>query len=772
MFCPKCGKRNDDGEILCSECGAKLKESSRLTVSFGASEPAEDPWIKIRHAEAERQAEAARQAAEAAKQAEAVRQAADAAKQAEAARYESGARQTSGDKGATNSQDAALRAKMEEQARQAQLRQKAQQAKLEEQARQAQLRQQAQKAKLEEQARQAQLRQQARSVSHTVNPQKAQPSVSTGQDERTQAAQELAGALKAAQAGNTAGPQNISAQKTFTQPQNTSAQKTFTQPQNTSAQQNFTQPQNTSAQQNFAQPQRFKSYTQDWHEAYDNGSGSVKYYADPNAPAGTSSGKPAASSKAAARVVLSLVVLLVILIIARVSKYINTSTFVLLDHMGIVDVSNDGGAYISWSDGHRLHDGSCVNTHDNAKAWCYINDDRAITLMENSHINIHKRKKDYWIDLNSGAIFFFVDEPLAQDENLQIQTDNMTIDIRSASGYIVYTDEGITELYVTSGNVRVISYDDSYNSDTGTVWAGCSAAVFGGDDETIYVSEINEWMLPIDAVLELYTHPEMMDAVTFDTDWDEESINDLALAYLSANAEENANNINMYLNDGNLILPPYLLMPEAYGNEGDETGTQQTDGYHSIVGTWRADVAESGAFNEYHFFDDGTGYVYVKGMYGRIDFTWDYEGNDDYGRVNIYDEYGRYANDDFSYGYGSMFVSGISYVRVSEDDVIEDTVETTSLDDVSLEWAGTWMAPGDDGYEDPVLVLGDDGRGQVIYEDGQIVTFTWSYEEYDVDYYYDGCILIHYVSISSDDYSIGCHEGQIDFSVFGLYEKR
>ena len=132
---------------------------------------------------------------------------------------------------------------------------------------------------------------------------------------------------------------------------------------------------------------------------------------------------------------------------------------------------------------------------------------------------------------------------------------------------------------------------------------------------------------------------------------------------------------------------------------------------------------------------------------------------------------GKKIEDDVSYSFGTMFVSGVSYKRISQEDVLEDDTVSPELDETSLEFAGTWWARGLWKTEAPILMLVEDGRGQINYPNGQIVTFTWRYEEYDEGSYYDGCILIQYVSIDSSDYEIPVEDGLLEFDVFGLYEK-
>ena len=65
LICPNCGKKNEDGEILCSECGSKLKVTERLQKGFAPRRETAEP---VKPAQPVKTAESVTQPAEAARE--------------------------------------------------------------------------------------------------------------------------------------------------------------------------------------------------------------------------------------------------------------------------------------------------------------------------------------------------------------------------------------------------------------------------------------------------------------------------------------------------------------------------------------------------------------------------------------------------------------------------------------------------------------------------------------------------------------------------------
>ena len=201
-----------------------------------------------------------------------------------------------------------------------------------------------------------------------------------------------------------------------------------------------------------------------------------------------------------------------------------------------------------------------------------------------------------------------------------------------------------------------------------------------------------------------------------------------------------------------------------------------SDAVAPIVGTWiEADPEpepEALAFLEYHFLPDGTGYVYLKGMTDPKDITWEYEGDENHGTIRVNYAGSRKYNRIFVYDSGSLTVSDEPFVRISQDDVLEDDTVAEPLDEASLEFVGTWCGKGVNKFNSPILQLGADGRGQFNSSaDGFFTTFTWKYVESEEGDRCDGYILVHYVSIDSPDVKYSVEDGEINVNVLGSYER-
>ena len=112
------------------------------------------------------------------------------------------------------------------------------------------------------------------------------------------------------------------------------------------------------------------------------------------------------------------------------------------------------------------------------------------------------------------------------------------------------------------------------------------------------------------------------------------------------------------------------------------------------------------------------------------------------------------------------------YMRISQEDVLEDDTVAEPLDEAAMEYVGTWWAKGMNKVSSPVLELGADGRGQFNSSaDGFFTTFTWKYVVSEDGDRCDGYILVHYVSVDSPDVSFSVEDGEIDVNVFGAYER-
>ncbi|MBQ1897335.1 MAG: zinc ribbon domain-containing protein [Lachnospiraceae bacterium] len=189
----------------------------------------------------------------------------------------------------------------------------------------------------------------------------------------------------------------------------------------------------------------------------------------------------------------------------------------------------------------------------------------------------------------------------------------------------------------------------------------------------------------------------------------------------------------------------------------------------AIEGVWVSTDKENAVSPEYHLFRDGTGYIYVKGMYSKMPITWEHIGNSDYASISMYYTNGQKVKTNIRLEDSVLVVTGTAYNRISESDVLEDDTPTYELDKDSLKWAGTYWTRRLDKMAAPIIILGPNGRGQINYTDSTIVTFSWVYEDDQTGS--GGYIHMTYVSIDSPDYLMPADDKMLDFDAYGLFEK-
>lgn len=189
----------------------------------------------------------------------------------------------------------------------------------------------------------------------------------------------------------------------------------------------------------------------------------------------------------------------------------------------------------------------------------------------------------------------------------------------------------------------------------------------------------------------------------------------------------------------------------------------------SLAGVWTLTDDEGTVYPEYHLYKGGGGYIYVRGMYTKMPITWEYNGTIDHASITMYYSNNQKVRGTFVFEDSAFIVSGTPYTRVSEEDILEDDTPTYELDNASLKWAGTYWTRRLDKMSFPVIILGSNGRGQINYPDGNIVTFSWVYENPNPGH--GGYIHMTYVSIDSPDYMMPADDKMLDFDAYGLFEK-
>ena len=262
----------------------------------------------------------------------------------------------------------------------------------------------------------------------------------------------------------------------------------------------------------------------------------------------------------------------------------------------------ENGKVLEASENRRLTNGNVVKTKKESRAWILLDEDRVVTLMEKSAASFTQNGKRLYLSLDEGRLFFNIERPLEDDENLDIATSTMIIGIRGTSGYIDSDENGNSVLYLTTGKVEVTGLDeDGEESGSDKLKAGQKVTVISEDDAEIIVEDITESDLPFELVAFLLSDDDLLASVLEETGWDEELL-------------------RTRLSSGDEVLPG-AVSDSAYRFDINE-----------LTGTWYADGEQFISIN-----GDGGGTLYYPsdGMFDSdegspVNITMTYELSEDY----------------------------------------------------------------------------------------------------------------------------------------------
>ena len=140
---------------------------------------------------------------------------------------------------------------------------------------------------------------------------------------------------------------------------------------------------------------------------------------------------------------------------------------------GTVSVSDGEGKNVEPKEDLGLYSGYGVDTQAESYAWIDLDEVKLTKLDQDSQIEIKKEDKHLEIEVLSGAVFFNVTEPLADDETMNIRTSTMMLGIRGTCGWVALSeDKGTLTVGLLEGKVEC-----SNGEDTATVSAGEKGAI-------------------------------------------------------------------------------------------------------------------------------------------------------------------------------------------------------------------------------------------------------------------------------------------------------
>ena len=265
----------------------------------------------------------------------------------------------------------------------------------------------------------------------------------------------------------------------------------------------------------------------------------------------------------------------------------NASTMRLLRFDGQVTLTNASGKQLEPVADRRLTNGNILNTETESQAWVLLDEDRVITLMEESTASFIQRGKHLTLNLESGRIFFDIDRALEDNESLDIQTSTMIIGVRGTSGYVDSDENGNSVIYLTTGRVDVTGLDDNGEEFGSDNIKPAQKLTVDKDDESITIEDVTEYDLPAELVLTITSDDDLLDKVTDATDWSEEKLKLLEDLYKQGY-------------DIDEILEMGLASEED--EEGDDLVADYTFDINELTGTWYRDGEQFVSF-----YGDGTG---------------------------------------------------------------------------------------------------------------------------------------------------------------------
>ena len=116
---------------------------------------------------------------------------------------------------------------------------------------------------------------------------------------------------------------------------------------------------------------------------------------------------------------------------------------------GTVGVSDSEGKELTPKSNLGLYSGYQVGTQAESYAWIDLDEVKLTKLDQDSQIEIKKEDKHLEIEVLSGALFFNVSEPLADDEAMNIRTSTMMVGIRGTCGWVGDNTAALLEGTVT-----------------------------------------------------------------------------------------------------------------------------------------------------------------------------------------------------------------------------------------------------------------------------------------------------------------------------------
>lgn len=245
---------------------------------------------------------------------------------------------------------------------------------------------------------------------------------------------------------------------------------------------------------------------------------------------------------------------------------------------GTVSVSDGEGKNVEPRENLGLYSGYGVDTKNESYAWIDLDEVKLSKLDQNSQAAIKKEDKHLEIEVLSGALFFNVTEPLADDETMNIRTSTMMLGIRGTCGWVALSeDKGTLTVGLLEGKVEC-----SNGEDTAVVSAGEKGTIPASGE--INVTPLTAAQVPAFVKAELEEDSALAETVKADSGLD-------VLAPIDPMRLR-----DMYTYSKVLIYDPNGELSQEVEYFPDEQGRIGTDVAHHIAGS--GDVVTRYIYND------------------------------------------------------------------------------------------------------------------------------------------------------------------------------
>lgn len=263
---------------------------------------------------------------------------------------------------------------------------------------------------------------------------------------------------------------------------------------------------------------------------------------------------------------------------------------------GDVSLENQNGTILSISEGMKLLNGNALETQAASYAYVSLDSKRVVKLDGLSEAEVRQNGKKLEILLHEGKLFFNVENPLQEDESLQIKTSTLVTGVRGTSGILLSGDEQSTILLLTG---RLLVNTPSNDKPPVILEPGQSATIINNNPEEINKKPFTEGDVPGFTAAEIKKNPVLQKEIDAQSplssqliigDADEKTRQDELnqINQSNASAHSNAGTSNTIVND-------QIFEPDADSNS---SSANNQGGSGSTSGESGGSESETGAEEE------------------------------------------------------------------------------------------------------------------------------------------------------------------------------